>query len=309
MCLLVIFQIVISALFYWRSKRIKQINWLPKFIMILANIEGILWTAYYITKVFFEIEVPTSISILKDILTTITFPAIMGLLIRFQRAQVQLRAQEENTIKILKTIKRASIQEMVFVVTLVVSWVCHIFGNDGSKLFGFSSTAQQSWLIVARISEISFVCIFSFQMHHVNKQLDLFFDQVGIRTYSKKSITALIAGYFCFVINWDITDIVKQYIEVANIYHTLSFFLYLIMYFAIYLAVTVAFYFLADFSFEKRSNWVRPEDHPVQLDTNLNNTKAVTSSEMSLLENSHFDTSPLPTEESQDVDNIAEQVS
>ena len=34
----------------------------------------------------------------------------MGLMIRFQRVQVQLRAQEENTIKILKTIKQAYIQ-------------------------------------------------------------------------------------------------------------------------------------------------------------------------------------------------------
>ena len=48
----------------------------------------------------------------------------MGLLIGIERVQVQLRAQEENTIKILEAIKRANILQIVFVLALVVAIIC-----------------------------------------------------------------------------------------------------------------------------------------------------------------------------------------
>ena len=69
--------------------------------MILANIEGICWSSYYIPLILVNIEIPQIVSFLLEFVTTITRPTILGLLIRFQRVQVQLRAQDENTIKIL----------------------------------------------------------------------------------------------------------------------------------------------------------------------------------------------------------------
>ena len=67
----------------------------------------------------------------------------MGLLIRFERVQVQLRAQEENTIKILEAIKRANILQVVFVLTLVVSQICFALGQDGTEVLSFSAIAAQ----------------------------------------------------------------------------------------------------------------------------------------------------------------------
>ena len=113
-------QVVTSLVFFWRSRKIKEINWLPKFIMGLAILEGIMWSSYYITTIYFEIQVSAIVLFCLTIIPVITSPTLMGLIIRFQRVQVQLRAQEENTIKILKTIKRANILEVVFIITLIV---------------------------------------------------------------------------------------------------------------------------------------------------------------------------------------------
>ena len=52
----------------------------------------------------------------------------MGLLIRLERVQVQLRAQEENAIKILEVIKRANVLQVVFVVILVIAQICVFLG-------------------------------------------------------------------------------------------------------------------------------------------------------------------------------------
>ena len=62
----------------------------------------------------------------------------MGLLIRFERVQVQLRAQEENTIKILKAIKRANILQVISVLSLILNQICTTLGQDGKVAFGIS---------------------------------------------------------------------------------------------------------------------------------------------------------------------------
>ena len=100
-CIVVVCQLVMSVIFYWRSRNIKEINWLPKFIMVLSNTQGITWSSYYIAEEIALVPVPAIIRFWLSIITTIIYPTMMGLLIRFQRVQVQLRAQEENTIKIL----------------------------------------------------------------------------------------------------------------------------------------------------------------------------------------------------------------
>ena len=99
---------LLSAIFYWRSRKIKEITFLPKFILILVNIQGVVLTSYYITSEFFKISVHATIVFLIKMILTITAPMTLGLLIRFERVQVQLRAQEENTIKILAAVKRAN---------------------------------------------------------------------------------------------------------------------------------------------------------------------------------------------------------
>ena len=62
----------------------------------------------------------------------------MALMIRFKRVQVQLRAQEENTIKIMETIRRTTVLEVVFVVILVSNNILSIIGYLRSEVFDFS---------------------------------------------------------------------------------------------------------------------------------------------------------------------------
>ena len=99
--LMAVLQVVISIIFYWRSRTVKLINWLPKFIMGIVNLDLVMWSASYITSVFLNVYVPPTVRYVMEIIGIIAGPTIMGLLIRFERVQVQLRAQEENTVKIL----------------------------------------------------------------------------------------------------------------------------------------------------------------------------------------------------------------
>ena len=132
---------VVTAVFCWRSRNIKEVKLLPKFIMGLACIEGLVWSSNFLSSVFFEIKFSATVRFWINIVSTITSSLIIGLLIRFQRVQVQLRAQEEDTIKILSIIKRANILEFVFVFTLVVYRICVVLGIYGEELFGITPTA------------------------------------------------------------------------------------------------------------------------------------------------------------------------
>ena len=89
--------------------------------MGIASIEGIVWSSFYIAVEFFKITVNDTVTFLITIVTLITVPTVLGLLIRFERVQVQLRAQEENNIKIIEAIKRANILQIVFIITLLAS--------------------------------------------------------------------------------------------------------------------------------------------------------------------------------------------
>ena len=78
-----------------------------------------------------------------NIVASIAYPTIFGLLIRFERVQVQLKAQEENTIKILDTIKRANILQVIFVLALVAAQFCFALGNYGTDVLNLSPKAAQ----------------------------------------------------------------------------------------------------------------------------------------------------------------------
>ena len=202
--MIVLCQVVAAVVFWWRARKVKQINWLPKFIMLLAAFEGIYYSSFYISVVFFEKPFPPTVRFWMGIVISITFPTIMGLLIRFERVQVQLRAQEENTIKILEAIRRANILQIVFVLALVVSNICTALGINGTNVLNLSPKAAQALDITGNIFEIGVVCLLSYSMGGVNKQLALFFKQVGKRGYLKKSIALFIAAFFIIFIHFDV---------------------------------------------------------------------------------------------------------
>ena len=160
--LFVICQVAMSVVFWWRSRNVKEINWLPKFIVTLASVEGIVWSLSDITEEFFKVELSNMVWLAIRLIGTITFPTILGLLIRFQRVQVQLRAREENTIKILKTIKQTSLLEKVFVMTLIFAQICDAKGYYDYKIFTFiKESKSQAWTISGITLDIAIVCMLS----------------------------------------------------------------------------------------------------------------------------------------------------
>ena len=67
----------------------------------------------------------------------------------------------------------------------------------------------------------------------MNKQLTLFFKEVGVINYANKSITFIIASFFVIVINNDLAIILSYYYQLPVIYLKLSNWLNAIIYPAI----------------------------------------------------------------------------
>ena len=121
-------------------------------------------------------------------------------------------------------------------------------------------------------------------MGGVNKQLALFFEQVGKRGYLKKSIALFLTAFFISVIHFDVMRILTYFIEVGKIYYYVAAWLYLIILYLLYLGVTLVFFYLGDLSFEERTNQVRPETTQRSVNPNINISAAKDSAETSLLE-------------------------
>ena len=135
----------------------------------------------------------------------------------------------------------------------------------------------------------------SYSMFGVNRQLALFFEQVGKSGYSKKSIVVFQAAFFLIVIHWDVMIILTYFIEVNKIYYYAATWLNNIMFKVLYLLMTMAFLFLGDLGYEARTARVRPETTQRSVNRNINISTAKHSAETSLLQDnladSNLDTS------------------
>lgn len=170
----------------------------------------------------------------------------------------------------MEAIKRANILQGVYVISLIINQTLVALGNYSIEVFSFSPTAAQVVFITGKTFEIGFVCLLSFSMLGINKRLALFFKQVGMRSYLKRSIAAFVTVYFLFVINWDVVTILWDYITIDQNYMYLSGWLNVIIYYLVYLAVTGVFYFLADFGFEARNIQLGPIRRQKILDMHFN---------------------------------------
>ena len=90
-------------------------------------------------------------------------------------------------------------------------------------------------------------------MAGVNKQLALFFKQVGMRSYLRKSIAVILVVFVLIAVNADVMLILLYFIEINKIYYYVASWLNSIMNFSVYLSVTLVFYYFADFGFEART--------------------------------------------------------
>lgn len=98
------------------------------------------------------------------------------------------------------------------------------------------------------------VCMFTLSMLDVNKYLNLFFNQVGVKSYPNKTIAVIIASIFLIVVNYDSLFLLKSDYQMPTIYFYLTGWLYILMRPVLYLTVTAGFIFLADFGFNTRDS-------------------------------------------------------
>ena len=110
-----------------------------------------------------------------------------------------------------------------------------------------------------------------------------------MRGYLKKSIAVFQAAYFIVVIHWDVMRILGYFVDVNKIYFYATGWLYIIIFYLLYLLVTLIFFFLADLGFETRTKIVRPETTKSSVNPDINFSTAYDSAKMSLLQDNSVD--------------------
>ena len=123
---------------------------------------------------------------------------------------MQLRAQNESTVEVLKAINRTNVYEKVFYVLLILQAVNlgaipMMTPSVSSILNDNGKEASHEISIALYTIQVVFVIFFCLQMLHVNKQFSLFFKQVGIESYPTKTMTAVLLGYLFATINANVS--------------------------------------------------------------------------------------------------------
>ena len=80
-----IIQVVMTSIFIWRSRKVKEINWLPKIIMLFACIDSVIRASFFDASLLFNVELSAELKFVRNLAQIITLPLNMGQLIRFQR--------------------------------------------------------------------------------------------------------------------------------------------------------------------------------------------------------------------------------
>lgn len=112
-------QVTTTVLFIIKSRKLKEITYLTKMMMVIANVSClffIMWSILYLTdsETFFNFLLFTSPAVrITDIVN-------FGLMFRFIRLQVQLKASEENSKKILASINRSKKLEWLIYFDLII---------------------------------------------------------------------------------------------------------------------------------------------------------------------------------------------
>ena len=118
--ILAIIQTWSSIRFLMHTKHIKEIPYLPKVMVILAFFPGIASTSFWSYE--YWNKAPASIPIVITYGTVNGIPMLINvaLLVKFSRAQVQLRASKENTKSIIKAMRLSKRIEKLYIALIVV---------------------------------------------------------------------------------------------------------------------------------------------------------------------------------------------
>lgn len=80
---LTFFQVAVSLVFYIRSRKVKEINWLPKFVMVLTNVVGLTISIFFVMDDIFMIHFEEEVDEIIVAIGAIIFPILFALIIRF----------------------------------------------------------------------------------------------------------------------------------------------------------------------------------------------------------------------------------
>ena len=69
--LIVAFQLILSTHFFIKARKIKEVGWLPKMMILLANYNGISYAITFISNTYFQYYFTSTVSMCKATLANI----------------------------------------------------------------------------------------------------------------------------------------------------------------------------------------------------------------------------------------------
>lgn len=102
---------------------------------VLANITGLNQLILLGVPLATNLEFSLNVKLLLLIIFGLTQSINFGLLMRFLRVQVQLRASVEKTQSVIKAIKRSNMLERIFIIDQVIVWTGYIIITYSQKIY------------------------------------------------------------------------------------------------------------------------------------------------------------------------------
>ena len=133
--------------------------------------------------------------------------------IRFYSVQTQLKTQNENTLVIMKKMRRAKQLEIFSIALLTVDWMTDFFLTYNDALYALYeiSISDGLYTILSHINcitDLSYVTIFFVVLMQVNLNISVFFNDVGVKDYPRNFITVSLVLYFLIFALGDIFTII-----------------------------------------------------------------------------------------------------
>ena len=189
-------QLAVLVIFLFRSRKIEEISWLPEAMIIMATLSSAYYCVAYIL-IYFKMTSPALYYIAPavKILVILNY----GLLFRFVRLQVQLKAAEENSKKIMAQIQKSKRIEIFVYADLLIYSLTLLIYQIADYAIDNKETKTQIMNLSANIQAVTyliFVSVFCYWLQQVNAQLAKFFDLVKEKSYLKKVIAFILLIFF-----------------------------------------------------------------------------------------------------------------
>ena len=155
-------------------------------------------TFYFVLITLTSLKISPRILLYIEPLRAIFDTVNYGLMFRFVRLQVQLRACQENSKKIFEAIHRSKKVECFVYIDLTIKAIALLLNNIAGLAMEESEIRTHIIYITLKVRSITyliFLWMFSLQFECVNKQLAKYFDLVSDKSYPKKSITTILVTF------------------------------------------------------------------------------------------------------------------